>query len=192
MNAYSQDKKIKFTYNSKLASWKLIHNLLNSVKNRKKEGPLAKHLIGASLQLTFPKFTINNTIYDFSDNPNILFDYFIGDTAFNVVINPFSSVYAKCKLVIEKGMRAYILAPDRFLNGAKHNAETTIPNKVTVQSIESFVSQNIEELSNFSGDRVAHGFYRLLKTYNERVDAVEIDKSMLIEIPRNLACYADQ
>jgi hypothetical protein len=192
MNTYLQNQKIKFSYNSKLISWKLIHNLLNSARKRKKEGPLAMHLIGASLKLTFPNFTINDTIYDSSGNSNILFDYIIGDTAFNVIITPFSFVYEKCKLVIEKGMKAYILVPDRFLNGAKHNAETTMLGKISVQSIESFVSQNIEELSDFSKDRLAHGFYRLLKTYNDRVDAIEIDKSMLVEIPRNLAKYADK
>jgi hypothetical protein len=29
-------------------------------------------------------------------------------------------------------------------------------------------------------------FRRLLEVYNERVDAVEIDKSMLIQVPANL------
>ncbi|MBD3402012.1 DUF4928 domain-containing protein, partial [candidate division GN15 bacterium] len=48
------------------------------------------------------------------------------------------------------------------------------------------VSQNIEELSQFS-DQFRHQRLRaLLETYNQRVDAVEVDKSLLIEIPRNL------
>lgn len=191
VNTYLQIHKVKISYNSKLTTWKLIHDLLNSAMKKKKEGPLAKHIIGANLQLTFPHIAINNTIYASSDNPNNLFDFLVGDTAFNVTIAPFSPIYDNCKKILEKGLMIYLLVPDRFLYGAKQNAEATIPRKISVQSIESFVSQNIEELSDFSKDRLGLGFYRLLKTYNERVDAVEIDKSMLIEIPRNLAHYAD-
>ncbi len=46
------------------------------------------------------------------------------------------------------------------------------------------------ELPNFSRDKLKNGFRRLLETYletyNDRVDAAETDKSMLIEIPRDL------
>jgi len=101
-------------------------------------------------------------------------------------------VYEKCKHNIENGFRVYLLVPAGKFAAAKENAEEIAPGKIAVESIESFVSQNIEELSDFSKDRLAHGFYRLLKTYNDRVDAIEIDKSMLVEIPRNLAHYADQ
>jgi hypothetical protein len=58
--------------------------------------------------------------------------------------------------------------------------------KIAVESIESFVSQNIEEISVFSKSQLTSGFRNLIKTYNERVDASEIDKSFLIEIPDNL------
>jgi len=55
-----------------------------------------------------------------------------------------------------------------------------------VVSIETFVSQNLEELSVFTTKGLVSGFRRLLETYNERVDRVETDKSMMIDIPRNL------
>ena len=61
-----------------------------------------------------------------------------------------------------------------------------VPGRIAVESIESFVGQNIEELSYFTRDKLKNGFRRLLETYNDRVDAAETDKSMLVEIPRNL------
>ena len=47
-----------------------------------------------------------------------------------------------------------------------------------VEAIESFVSQNIEELSDFAGDRVAQNMKLLLDKYNERVAEVETDLSL--------------
>ncbi|MDD5642640.1 MAG: DUF4928 family protein [Syntrophales bacterium] len=183
--------KIKFNYNSKVTSWKLIHDLLELAMKKKKEGPFAKYLIGSSLQLTFPDLAIDNTTYA-PDNPNILFDYHVGDTVFNIKTAPIFHIYEKCQRNIEKGLRVYLIVPEEKLPLARENVEEIAAGRITVESIESFVSQNLEELSNFSKDLLAHGFYRLLKTYNERVDAVEIDKSMLIEIPRNLAHYTDR
>jgi hypothetical protein len=58
--------------------------------------------------------------------------------------------------------------------------------RVAVESIESFVSQNIEEISAFTKKRLPEGLRRLLEEYNRRVDEIEVDKSMLIDIPRNL------
>ena len=51
---------------------------------------------------------------------------------------------------------------------------------------ESVVVQNIDELAYFTRDKKKNGFRRLLETYNDRADAAETDKSMLVEIPRNL------
>jgi len=53
-------------------------------------------------------------------------------------------------------------------------------------SIESFVSQNIEELSDFAGDKVSQNIKLLLEKYNERVAEVETDLSLQIRIPAAL------
>jgi hypothetical protein len=61
-----------------------------------------------------------------------------------------------------------------------------MPGRVVAESIESFVSTNIEELSLFTHTKVVSGLRRLLETYNRRVSEAETDKSMLIDIPKNL------
>jgi len=79
-----------------------------------------------------------------------------------------------------------LLVPDRLVAGTKQLSELESAGKISVKSIESFVSQNIDELSGFSWSEGMKEFRRLLETYNERVDAVETNKSMMIEIPVNL------
>jgi len=186
-------QRLEVIYDSSISTWQSIHNLLLKAREANKEGPVAEYLVGAKLQLRFPDFKIRNSSFSTADDqlghPG---DFLVGDTAFHVTISPMFGVYEKCKHNIENGFRVYLLVPAGKFAAAKENAEEIAPGKIAVESIESFVSQNIEELSDFSKDRLAHGFYRLLKTYNDRVDAIEIDKSMLVEIPRNLAHYADQ
>ena len=76
--------------------------------------------------------------------------------------------------------------PDSCVVGARQKAHAAAPNPIAVESIESFVANNIEEQSQFSKHGLLSGFRRLLETYNERVDAIEVDKSLLIEIPPSL------
>ena len=76
--------------------------------------------------------------------------------------------------------------PDRIVMGTRQNVESILVGQITTQSIESFVAQNVEELSVFSKGKLTTGLRRLLETYNRRVEQVESDKSMLVEIPRNL------
>ncbi len=61
-----------------------------------------------------------------------------------------------------------------------------LPGRISVQSLEAFISQNLEELSGFNRSQRLAGLRDLLQTYNSRVDAIEPDKSLLIEIPPNL------
>ena len=77
--------------------------------------------------------------------------------------------------------------PDNCVVGARQNAHTAAPDRIAVESIESFVANNIEELSQFAKDDLKSGFRRLLEKYNERVNSIELDKSLLIEIPPTLA-----
>ncbi len=88
---------------------------------------------------------------------------------------------------ISDGYLVYLIVPDAVLAGTRQNAELAAPGRISIQSIEAFISQNIEELSRFEKDRLAGGFKSLLEKYNARVDSAELDKSMLIEIPLNLA-----
>ncbi|NTU42730.1 MAG: DUF4928 family protein [Nitrospirales bacterium] len=180
--------RIVVSYDFCLATRDNVHNLLEEARKSGKESEFAHHLIGASLQIAFPGIHVKNAFsYSTADDqlgrPG---DFYIGDTAFHVTVAPMIAVYEKCKDNLDKGFRVYLLVPERALKGARQNAELMVQGRIAVETIESFVGQNIEELSYFSIDKLKSGFRRLLDAYNARIDLAETDKSMMVEIPRSL------
>ena len=88
---------------------------------------------------------------------------------------------------LDDGLRVFLLVPDGSLIGARQNADSHVSGEISVESIESFVSQNIEELSDFSSGKVVENLRDLLEIYNERVGEVETDLSLQIRIPSALS-----
>jgi hypothetical protein len=184
----SHDRQhIKFVYEVKNTTRQCVKDILAVARQTAKEGPVAQYLIGAKLQLRFPNKQIENKSYSTADEQqNRPGDFFVGTTAFHVTIAPMPAVFEKCQRNSENGLRPFLLVPEGLLQGARQNAGLKPSVPIEVESIESFVAQNIFELSEFSSDLLPAQFRRLLEVYNERVNAVEIDKSMLIETPANL------
>jgi hypothetical protein len=164
-----------------------IHKLLKRARELGMQDAVAYHLVGASLQVGLSHGEVTRRAYstadDQLDRPG---DFCIEDTAFHVTVAPMPGVYERCRKNLIEGYRVFLLVPDQSVVGARQNAEVVAPGRIAVLSIEAFVAQNIEELSAFSRDRLALGFRCLLETYNDRVERSELDKSMLVEIPRNL------
>lgn len=180
-------QRIKFAYEMKKTTRQCVKDILTAARQTSKEGPVAQYLIGAKLQLRFPDKKIENKSYSTADEqqhrPG---DFFVGTTAFHVTIAPMPAVFEKCQRNSENGLRPFLLVPERLLQGARQNADLKPSIPIEVEAVESFLAQNIFELSEFSSDLLPAQFRRLLEIYNRRVNAVEIDKSMLIEIPANL------
>jgi hypothetical protein len=180
-------QRIKFVYDLRKTTRQCVKDILAAAHQTAKEGPVAQYLIGAKLQLRFPDKQIENKSYSTADaQQNRPGDFFVGTTAFHVTIAPMPAVFEKCQRNSENGLRPFLLVPESLLQAARQNAGLKPLVPIEVESIESFVAQNIFELSEFSSDLLPAQFRGLLKVYNERVNAVEIDKSMLIQIPANL------
>lgn len=180
-------QRLKVSYDPSKSAREAVGEILANAREAGKGGQVAQYLVGAKLQLRFPDDQIGNESYSTADEqlgrPG---DFFIGDTAFHVTVSPMSSVYDRCKQNLNDGYRTFLLVPEDSTIGARQNAEATAPGRIAVESIESFVGQNVEELSNFSKTGIVDRFRHLLKIYNERVNAVETDKSVLVEVPPNL------
>lgn len=181
-------QRLKLEFNPDMSLWHTVNNLLNTARDHGKDGAVAQYLVGAKLQKRFPDIKVGNQTFSTADEqlgrPG---DFYIGDTSFHVTVAPVFAVFDKCKINLQNGYRVYLVVPDRRLSGARENSEDfRISDRIAIESIESFVSQNVEELSVFSRDRLLEEFLDLLNLYNERVDAIENDKSMMIEIPVNL------
>ncbi len=184
---YFSRERIKIAYDPAKTAWQAIHEILAAARSVGKEGPVAQYLVGAKLALRFPGQDIRNDVFSAQDEQSgYPGDFLIGDTVFHVTVAPNTGHFEKCRANVIAGHSVYLLVPDRILVGARQNAENFLPGQITVQSVESFVSQNVEELASFSKGEFVSGFRGLLQTYNERVSRVEPDESMLIELPRNL------
>lgn len=181
-------RPVRIEYDSSDTTWQAIHDLLTKAAEAGKEGPVAQYLVGAKLQLRFPDMEISNESYSTADvQLGRRGDFHVGDTVFHVTVAPMSALYEKCKRNLEEGLKVYLIVPDRLVAGTKQNADLQAAGQISVESIESFVSQNIDELSRFSSRDVKKEFRTLLEVYNKRVDAAEANKSMMIEIPVNLS-----
>lgn len=180
-------QKIKLTFNPALSTWHIVHNLLMEASTEGKAGYVAQHLVGAKLQLRFPSIKVSNEGGSTADmqtqRPG---DFLIGHTAFHVTVAPMQPLFDKCRHNISQGFKPFLLVPDSKLIGTRQIAEQTSEQQITVESIESFVSQNINEISNFNKDMLITSFKNLVVIYNQRVDEAETDKSLMIELPSNL------
>ena len=177
-------EKLSFEYRRDTTSRELIGAILESADQRRKSGDVAQYLVGAKLALRFPDLDIRNSAASAADQQtDERGDFEINDCVFHVTVAPNSGHYDKCKTNLADGLRVFLLVPDRILAGTRQNAELAITGRVSVESIESFVSQNIEELSEFASEKVSHNIRLLLETYNERLSRVESDLSLQIKIP---------
>lgn len=186
---FHSKERLKIAYDPSMSTWQFIADLLEAARIDDKGGPVAQHLVGAKLQLRFPDEPIGRESYSTADKqlgrPG---DFTLGTTAFHVTMAPMPAVYDKCERNISDGLRPYLLVPNNRLVGVRQNIEVLSLGKgrITAESIESFVSHNINELSGFSGDKLAQELCNLLEKYNSRIDEIEADKSLMVEIPQNL------
>lgn len=179
---------LKVKYDPALSTTASVRDWLAVAYQCGKEGLVAHHLIGAMLQLRFPELAIGIEARSTTDQQlRRDGDFRVSDTVFHVTVAPMQPVYDKCKRNLDAGLRVYLLVTQERLLAAGQMAEMNdLGDRVDVASIESFVANNIGELSTFSADQLAQGFLRLLEEYNRRVDLAELDKSLMIEIPANL------
>jgi hypothetical protein len=166
----------------------IIADILEVAAKGNAAGPVAQHLVGAKLALRYPKMDIENYSFTTADKqlgrPG---DFLVNDTAFHVTVAPGQDVIGKCGTNVKKGYRTVLLVPESKLQAARQLAELAgIQQRVGITSLEQFVGGNVEEIGEFGKAALAKNLRALLQKYNERVLAVETDRSLLFEIPENL------
>ena len=180
-------EKLSLEYRKDIISREMIGMILESARKRRKAGEVAEYLVGAKLALRFPDYSIRNSAASAADDQtDENGDFQINDCVFHVTVSPNSDHYEKCRRNLADGFRVFLLVPDMILAGTRQNADMETAGRVSVEAIESFVSQNLEELSDFAGGKISQNMMLLLETYNERVGEVETDLSLQIKIPTAL------
>lgn len=176
--------KLSFGFNQGIASREVVGMILDAARQRQKAGEVAEYLVGAKLALRFPEYDILNSAASAADvQTEEQGDFQINDCVFHVTVSPNRGHYDKCARNLADGLRVFLLVPDAILAGTRQNADLQMKGRISVEAIESFVSQNIEELSDFASDRVSENIRLLVEKYNERVADVETDLSLQIKIP---------
>ncbi len=180
-------ERIKIVFETTGTMRDLVCQIIDKAKEKGQAGQVAQYLVGAKLALRFPDLEISNDSYSTADQQlGRAGDFLVKDTAFHVTVSPMPKVYDRCKQNAEEGLRAYLLVTDEHVQSARAFAQEKVVGRVAVESIESFVGQNVEEMASFSQGQLVGKIHELLTIYNERVDETEIDKSVMIEIPPNL------
>lgn len=189
VSEWHQRQRLHIEYSPTKSTRSIIGELLTTARNTNKGGQVAQYLVGAKLEqrLRGSDIEVSNESYSTADvQLDRHGDFLIEDTVFHVTLAPGTAVIDKCKRNLADGFRVFLLVPDEVVFGTRQLADLSASGQIAVESIESFVGQNIDEMSKFSLSELRREFLELLNTYNRRVNAVEIDKSIMVEIPVSL------
>lgn len=184
---YFDKKRIEVNLDASKPVSAVVADIMNAAKERADQptGIVAQHLVGAKLELRFPELEVGRDKANAADlQTERQGDFQLGNTAFHVTVAPSSKLVDRAQENILQGFRPIMLVPYSevaFATGLFKSEE--LDSKVGVQSIESFVGTNIEEMSFYASDDIRIGLARLIRRYNERIADCEIDQSLRIEEP---------
>lgn len=189
---YFRRQPFKVTLDSSRGLRLLVREIIAQAQIRQSEtlgtttaGTVLQHLVGAKLDCALPapglvKHNSSSTSDSQSGRPG---DFLIGDVSVHVTVSPGEGVVERCAENLKDGLRPVIVTTTRGVTVAEGLADNKgIGDRVDVFEVEQFVALNLYELGRFAADgrRVAVG--DLVRRYNEIVESVETDPSLLIEI----------
>lgn len=188
LEGYHTSAPLSFDFDPTKPAQIVIGEILREAQKRNQSGPVAQHLVGAKLAIRFPNIEISNFPYSAPDDQaGRAGDFCVGSTAFHVTVAPKVGHIQRCAQNLKEGLSACLLVSDVKLAAARALLENeNLHAQVAAESVESFVGQNLSELSEFAAANFADRLADLLTEYNRRVASVETDEALLIEIPKAL------
>lgn len=176
-----QALKIVFERTHSPTEW--IHRILEAARN-KSGGVVEQHLVGAKLQTRHAKAEISNFPGHAGDvqtgRPG---DFLVGNTVYHVTTAPSPQVIRKCRTNVESGLYPILLVPDEMVSKAKSFAEYAgIEKRISVIAIEDFIALNLVEMANDSASQFFDVLIQIIEIYNMRLEEVETDMSLKIEV----------
>jgi hypothetical protein len=176
-----QNLKIGFERQYSPVEW--IHKILEEAKS-KSGGVVEQHLVGAKLQKRHTGVQISNFPGHTADvQTGRSGDFTVGDTVYHVTATPTPNVVQKCGENIKSGLHPVLLVPGDLVSKAKSFAEFAGLEKwLSVIAIEDFVALNIIEMATGNQAKFLEILQEIIAIYNERLEEVETDMSLKIEI----------
>jgi hypothetical protein len=174
---------LKVNCDRQLAPAKWIGNILEEAKGRS-GGKVEQHLVGAKLERVHANIAIpNNPSHAGDAQTGRPGDFIVGSTAYHVTASPGSAVVEKCAKNLASGLHPFLLVPRDQADKARHLAEDQgIADRVSIGAIEDFIEANIIELADGRQENFVMILRSILDAYNCRLEAVETDLSLKIEI----------
>lgn len=165
-----------------------VHRLIEAAQEAggSAAGAMIQHLVGAKLELRFPDRDIGKDSYAASDQSTGRFgDFQVGNIAYHVTMAPSDALFSRRVADnIKAHIRPVVLVPDARLEAAQQlAANAEVVDKTGVFSLESFVGLNVDEMTLDADIGFEEGLRKLIQRYNRRVQCIEPDPSLLIEVP---------
>ena len=160
-----------------------VRQILEKAKS-KAERVVEHHLVEADLQKRYA----NSGVYRFSDQVTDIQtrrpgNFIIGDTIYHVTATLTPSIIQKCDEDIKSGLHPLLLVPSELVSKAKYFAEYIgIEKRLSVIAIEDFVALNIIEMATGNQAKFFEVLQEIINIYNERLEEVETDMSLKIEV----------
>lgn len=169
----------------------LVRDVLSQAEERQKNTPgmqfmgaVLQHLVGAKLDCALGLGKFKHNSFSTSDaQSGRAGDFFIGDVALHVTTSPGEGVVQRCRENLDDGLRPMIVTTARGLTAAEVLSENAgIGERVDVFEVEQFIALNLYEIGRFEADGRKLAVSDLISRYNEIVEEVETDPSLLIEV----------
>jgi Domain of unknown function (DUF4928) len=176
-------RHIKIACDRQWAPSAWIQSILEEAKG-KSGGKVEQHLVGAKLQTRHPKIKIPNHPGHAADvQTGRVCDFAIASTCYHVTATPTLSEVKKCAVNIRRGLHPVLLVPRTMVSKSFHFAEAIgIEKQLSIGAIEDFIGENIVEMANDARQEYLAILKALVEAYNKRLEAVETDMSLRIEI----------
>ena len=163
------------------ATW--VGSILSEAKGRS-GGKVEQHLVGAKLEKRHPDVSIPNHPGHAGDiQTGRGGDFTVGTTCYHVTAAPGGSVVDKCAANLGAGLHPVLLVPREAVEKARHIAEDRgVDARLTIMAIEDFLALNVIEMSVGDQQRFLDTLKGIVASYNRRLEEVETDMSLRIEL----------
>jgi uncharacterized protein DUF4928 len=165
------------------SSW--VQQILIRVKG-KSGGIVEQHLVGAKLERRYASENItipNHPAHAGDLQTERQGDFVIGNTVYHITSTPGEQVIQKCSASIQRGEHPILLVPRDKQAAAVGLAEIQgIENQLSIVALEDFIALNIIELATVRKITLFDVFNEVISTYNRRLEEVETDMSLKINV----------
>ncbi|MBX9787864.1 MAG: DUF4928 family protein [Pirellulales bacterium] len=160
-----------------------VASILGEARGRS-GGKVEQHLVGATLEHRHPNVAVPNFAGHAADvQTGRGGDFLIGTTCYHVTASPGSDVVRKCAANLGAGLYPVLLVPRNEVGRARHLAEDQgVDVRFTIAAIEDFIALNIIEMADGEQPRFIELLRTIVETYNRRLQEVETDMSLRIEV----------